>query len=133
VLERAFLKTYGQKITTVFVNFPLAVATFRWSVKRLLPALTRTAWVIKSQDLIKTNPGLTEKKFHYRGKRKEYEAQYGKDREKPGVTAVVLSLIIRLAPKIGPLKSLKFKDPGPEGEKLFIKGFDTSVSQYEQR
>lgn len=131
VLERAFLKTYGQKITSVFVNFPLAVATFRWSVKSLLPALTRTAWVIKSQDLIKTNPTITEKKFRYRMKRKEYEADYGKDREKPGVTAVVLSVIIRIMPKIGPFKSLKFKDPGPEGEKLFIKGFDASVSQYE--
>ncbi|MES2375729.1 MAG: zinc dependent phospholipase C family protein [Bacteroidota bacterium] len=131
VLERAFLKTYGQKITSVFVNFPLAVATFRWSVKRLLPALTRTAWVIKGQNLIKTNPGMTAKKFRYRMKRKEYEAAYGKDREKPGITAVVLSLIIRISPKIGPLKSLKFKDPGPEGEKLFIKGFDSSVSDYE--
>ena len=131
VLERAFLKTYGQKITSVFVNFPLALATFRWSVKRLLPVLTRTAWVIKKQDLIKTNPGMTEKKFNYWVKRKEYEADYGKDREKPGITAMVLSVIIRVAPKIGPLKSLKFKDPGIEGEKLFIKGFDTSVSQYE--
>lgn len=131
VLERAFLKTYGQKITSVFVNFPLAVATFRWSVKRLLPALTRTAWVIKSQNLIKTNPDMTAKKFQYRMKRKEYEAAYGKDREKPGITAVVLSLFIRMSPKIGPLRSLKFKDPGPEGEKLFIKGFDASVSDYE--
>jgi len=40
-------------------------------------------------------------------------------------------VIIRIAPKIGPLKSLKFKDPGPEGEKLFIKGFDTAVLEYE--
>jgi hypothetical protein len=131
VLERAFLKTYGQKITSVFLNFPLAVATFRWSVKSLLPALTRTAWVIKSQDLIKTDPTMTEKKFHYRMKRKEYIADYGKDRERPGITAVVLSLIIRISPKIGPLKPLKFKDPGAEGEKLFIKGFDASVSEYE--
>ncbi len=131
VLERAFLKTYGQKITSVFMNFPLAVATFRWSVKRLLPVLTRTAWVIKSQNLIKTDPGITEKKFRYRMKRKEYEKEYGKDREKPGITAVVLSFAIRVAPKIGPLKSLKFKDPGTEGERLFIAGFDSSVSHYE--
>lgn len=131
VLERAFLKTYGQKITSVFVDFPLAVATFRWSVKQLLPALTRTAWVIKSQNLIKTDPGITEKKFRYRINRKEYEADYGKDREKPGITAIVLSLVIRLAPKIGPLKSLKFKDPGTEGERLFIAGFDASVAHYE--
>lgn len=42
----------------------------------------------------------------------------------------VLSIVIRVAPKIGPLKSLKFKDPGPEGEKLFLKGFDAAVKYY---
>ena len=130
VLERAFLKTYGQKITSVFANFPLAVATFRWSVKRLLPVLTRTAWAIKSQNLIKTDPNMTAKKFHYRMKRKAYEADYGREREKPGVTALVLSLVVRIAPKVGALRSLKFKDPGPIGEQLFIKGFDTAVAEF---
>jgi hypothetical protein len=130
VLERAFLKTYGQKINTLFIDFPLTVATFRWSVKSLLPALTKTAWLIKRQDLIKTKPGLTERKFHYRMKRKEYDADFGRAREKPGFTAMILSLIIQIAPKVGPLRSLKFKDPGAEGEKLFIKGFETSVSEY---
>jgi hypothetical protein len=130
VLERAFLKTYGQNINDVFVNFPLAVASFRWSVKSLLPALTRTAWVIKGQNMIKTDPTTTSKKFHYNMKRREYKAEFGKGGEKPGVTAIALSLIIRVAPKIGPLKSFKFKDPGPEGEKLFIKGFDTAAYHY---
>jgi hypothetical protein len=31
---------------------------------------------------------------------------------------------------MGPLKSLKFKDPGPESEKLFIKSFDTTLVHY---
>jgi hypothetical protein len=30
------------------------------------------------------------------------------------------------------LKSLKFKDPGPEGEKLFLKGFDAAVKYYSE-
>lgn len=130
LLERAFLKTYGQKISALFLDISLTVATFRWSVKSLLPALTRTAWLIKRQDLITTKPGLTERKFHYRMKRKEFEADFGREREKPGFTAVILSFIIRVLPKIGPLRSLKFKDPGAEGERLFIKGFETSVSEY---
>jgi len=130
VLERAFLKTYGQNIKDVFLNFDLAVATFRWSVKGLLPALTKTAWVIKKQSLIKTDPTLTKEKFEYRIKRRDYYAEFGKDRERPGLIPEVLSIVIRLVPKIGPLKSLKFKDPGPEGEKLFLKGFDASVENY---
>ena len=35
-----------------------------------------------------------------------------------------------MLPKVGPLRSLKFKDPGPVAEKLFIKSFDTTVSNY---
>jgi len=130
VLERAFLKTYGQSIKDVFPNFDLAVATFRWSVKRLLPALTKTAWAIKKQNLITTDPTMTRKKFEYRMSRSDYNAEYGKDRERPGLVPEVLSVVIRILPKIGPLKSLKFKDPGPEGEKLFLKGFDAAVKNY---
>jgi hypothetical protein len=132
VLERAFLKTYGQNIKDVFSNFELAVATFRWSVKGLLPALTKTAWAIKKQNLIASDPTMTSKKFEYHMKTRDYNAEYGKDRERPGLIPEVLSIIIRFAPKIGPLKSLKFKDPGPEGEKLFLKGFDAAVKYYSE-
>ncbi|MDB5011246.1 MAG: hypothetical protein JWQ06_2035, partial [Mucilaginibacter sp.] len=130
VLERAFIKTYGQDINDVFESLTLTIASFRWSVKGLLPALTKTAWAIKSQDLIKTDPSLTSEKFHYRMKRQDYIKEFGSTREKPGLPAEVLSLIIRLVPKIGPARSLKFKDPGPEGEKLFVKGFDTTLFHY---
>src|ERR1700761_1340516 len=47
VLERAFLITYGQDLNKVFSDLTLTIATFRWSVKTMLPALTRTAWIIK--------------------------------------------------------------------------------------
>jgi len=36
-----------------------------------------------------------------------------------------LSWIILALPKIGPLASLKLKEPGPVAEKLFIQSFDT--------
>lgn len=130
VLERAFFKTYGEDINEVFGNLSLTISTFRWSVKSLLPGLTRTAWVIKKNDILKTNPTLTSKKFHYRIKRKEYYKEFGKEREKPKFKERVLAFIIEILPKVGPLKSLKFKDPGPEGEKLFIKSFDSTTFHY---
>ncbi len=130
VLERAFLKTYGIDINTIFKNIDLTISTFRWSVKNLIPTLTRTAWVIKKQDIKKTNPSATSRNFTYKIEKREYYLEYGKQREKPGFKAQVLSFIIRILPKVGPLRVLRFKNPGPEGEKLFIISFDTSLFYY---
>jgi hypothetical protein len=131
VLERAFLKTYGTDINTVFGDLSLAISTFRWSVKSLLPTITRTAWVLKKSIIKKTNPSINSRKFHYRMSRKKYYKEFGSERQKPGLNAEVLSFWVRILPKIGPLKALKFKDPGPEGEKLFIRSFDTVQVHYD--
>ncbi|MDB5117279.1 MAG: zinc dependent phospholipase family protein [Mucilaginibacter sp.] len=130
VLERAFLITYGEDINKVFADLSLTISSFRWSVKTLLPALTRTAWVIKKNDILKLNPQATRKNFRFRFSRKDYYQQFGKEREKPKVDEWFFAVLIEFAPKIGPLKPLRFKDPGPEGEKLFIKGFDTTTIHY---
>jgi hypothetical protein len=130
VLERAFLKTYGEDINKVFANLSLTISTFRWSVKTLLPALTRTAWSIKKTDILKSHPTYTSRQFHYRMKRREYYQEFGKEREKPKLDERIFAFIIQILPKIGPLKPLKFKDPGPEGEKFFIRSFDTTLVYY---
>ncbi|HAL81444.1 MAG TPA: hypothetical protein DCO83_03760 [Mucilaginibacter sp.] len=130
VFERAFLKTYGQDINSVFGDLGLAISTFRWSVKSLLPTVVRTAWVIKKNDIKKLNPSANSHNFHYRMKKRDYYAEFGKARQKPGFKAEVLSFFIRVLPKVGPLKALKFRDVGPEGEKLFIRSFDTVLVHY---
>jgi len=132
VLERAFLRTYGQDINTVFSNLDLTIATFRWSVKSLLPTVTRTAWVLKKNDIKKLNPSANERTFHYRMKRKAYYKEFGSSRQKPKFIERVLSFVVRVLPKVGPLKALKFKDVGPEGEKLFIRSFDTVIVHYDE-
>ncbi|HTE00993.1 MAG TPA: zinc dependent phospholipase C family protein [Mucilaginibacter sp.] len=132
VLERAFLKTYGEDINDVFGNLTLAISTFRWSVRSLLPGLTRTAWQLKKDEIKKANPAINSRAFHHRIKRKEYFREFGKDRMKPKFNERVWAFILNIMPKIGPLKALKFKDPGPVGEKLFIKSFDTVLVCYAQ-
>jgi hypothetical protein len=132
VLERAFLKTYGQDINDVFGDLGLAIGTFRWSVKSLLPTITRTAWVLRKNDIKKQNPSANSRMFHYRMRKKDYIKEFGGQRQKPGFKAVLLSFLVRFLPKVGPLKALKFKDPGPEGEKLFIRSFDTVLVHYHE-
>lgn len=130
VLERAFRKTYGLDINSIFSNLSLAIETFRWSVKRLFPEMTKVAWVIKRQDILKKNPGMTSRQFIYKMRNANYYQEFGKKQKKPGIFANFLSLIIRIMPKVGPLRALKFKDPGPQAEKLFIQSFDTALANY---
>lgn len=131
VLERAFMITYGQDINEVFYGkLDLAISTFRWSVKSLLPRLTRTAWALKKEDIRRANPGMTGHKFHYHIKRHEYFQTYGRERDKPGLGSQMMAFIIRVLPKVGPLKALRFSPPGPVAEKLFIKSFDTTLVFY---
>src|SRR3569833_559113 len=131
VLERAFLITYGENLDSVFNgNLDKNIATFRWAVKSLLPGLTRTAWQMKKSEILKAHPGMTARQFHFHIKRRDYYSLYGHDREKPNLRTRITAFIIRIAPKVGPLRALKFKPPTGEAERLFIKAFDASSAHF---
>jgi len=130
VLERAFLKTYGLTLDNVFHNFSLAVGTFRWTVKDMFPTITKTAWAMKKDEIVKTNPKATGSSFIYKMNRHTYYKEFGKEHTKPGFSAFILSVIIKIVPKIGPLKALQFKTPNAEAEKLFVESFDTVTVHY---
>jgi len=130
VLERAFLKTYGEDINDVFSDLDLAISTFRWAVKSLFPTITHSAWVLKKDDIKKLDASANERKFHYRMKRKAYYKEFGSARQKPTFKDFIVGLIIKIIPKIGPFKALKFKPVGSDGEKKFIASFDTVLVHY---
>jgi hypothetical protein len=130
VLERAFLKTYGLDLNDVFGDLSLAIGTFRFSVKSLFPILTRAAWVNKRSEISKINPTASSRQFRYKMHKADYRREFGKERKKPGIFANFLAVLIRILPKIGPLKVLKYKEPGPLGEKLFVQSFDTALVHF---
>lgn len=131
VVERAFQKTYGLEVRDVFKSLPLAISTYRWVVKSLLPNIVRTAWASKKGDLTKANPGVTAQNFSFRMKNREYYEQYGRDLQKAGFIPTIISVIVPILPKVGPLAKLRFKAPSAETEKLFIKSFDSTLKNYE--
>jgi hypothetical protein len=131
VLERAFLRTYGNDISDIFGDMGLAISTFRWTVKSLMPTVTRAAWILKKDDIKKMNPSITSRKFHYKLSRKSYYKEFGNNRKKPGFSARMVAFLITILPKVGPLKALSFKTIGPEGEKIFIRSFDTVLVHYD--
>ncbi|HEY3769440.1 MAG TPA: zinc dependent phospholipase C family protein [Candidatus Angelobacter sp.] len=130
VLERAFIKTYGIKLEDIFKNLDFSVGTFRWSVSRALPEMTRVALLTKQDEMVKENPSFARKKFLYNLKRSEYEKEWGKNYQKPGIGARILAVFFKIIPKFGPFKTLDFKMPQPDTETLYLKSVNTTVDQY---
>jgi hypothetical protein len=132
VLERAFQDTYGMTIEQVFLNVDLAIGSYRRAVGTILPALTKVAWQIKSQEIRRDVPGITRKKFLYNLSRSSYEKNWGGTYQRPGIRSRMLATFFRIVPRAGPFKALAFKKLTPETEKLYMAGFNASIDRYRE-
>src|SRR5947208_4900148 len=132
VLQRAFEATYGMKIEKVFLSLDLAIGSYRRAVGTILPALTKVAWQIKSQEIRKDAPGITRKKFLYNLSRSSYEKNWGATYQRPTARSKMLAVFFRIVPRSGPFKALAFKRLTPETEKLYMAGFNASIDRYRQ-
>jgi hypothetical protein len=130
VLERAFLDTYGIEMKDVFGNLNLALGSFRYSVGSIIPGMTRVAWQLKKDQVTKEIPGITKKKFLYNLSRSSYEKEWGTEYHRPGVRTRLVTWMLRIVPKSGPFKSLAFRAPTPEVEKMFMASFNATVDNY---
>jgi hypothetical protein len=130
LIERAFLETYGIELKDVFANLGLAIGSFRYSVSSLIPTMTRVAWNLKGDNLRKEIPGITRQKFLYNLSRASYEKEWGTEYKKPGIRTRLLTFLIRILPPIGPFKSVRFRTPTPEVEKMFMASFNATLESY---
>jgi len=120
------------KIEHVFANFDLAIGSYRRTVSSILPAMTRVAWQIKKQEILKDAPGTTRKKFLYNISRSSYEKNWGATYPKPGRRSMVLAFFFRIVPRVGPFKALSFKRLTPATEKIFMASFNASIDRYRE-
>jgi len=130
LLERAFRDTYGIELKDVFADLDLAVGTFRYAVGSMIPKMTKVAWQSRQDEIEQLSPGISREKFLFGLSRSSYEQDWGTEYERPGFGSKVLAFVIRILPKIGPLRSLSFKMPTPEAERLFISSFDATTRRY---
>ncbi len=130
LLERAFLLTYGLRLQDIYTDIPLAINTFRWSVKTFMPELTNAAWISRKKEIEKSQPGITRRQFNYNLSRNLYHDEWGKNYHKPGAGACFLAIIIKIFPKIGLARILKFKAPTQKAEELFLASFNQTESDY---
>jgi len=130
VLERAFLNTYGIEMKDVFGNVTLALGSYRYAVRSIIPGMTRVAWSLKQAQLKKEIPGITRKKFLYNLSRSSYEKEWGGEYHKPGFGTKLLTFFFRILPATGPFSALQIRAPTPEVEKLFMASFNAAVDRY---
>ncbi len=132
LLERAFQETYGLELKDVFFSEDLAIGTYRRSVSKVIPEMTRVALLSKRADIVRETPNFSKKKFLYKLSRSDFEKEWGKDYRRPGIGARIMAFLFRLIPKVGPFKAINFKVPTTETESLFVKSMDATTDAYQR-
>lgn len=130
VLERAFRDTYGLDLKDVFGNYDMAIGTFRWAVSQAIPSMTKVAWQDKRGD-VEAAAASAPKPQAFSMTRGQYEQAWGTSYKRPNAGHRVLAWIMRVLPKIGPLRPLAFKAPTPEAERYFVQSFNDTVTRYQ--
>jgi len=130
LLEQAFQETYGLDLKQVLSNEDKVLGSYRYDVSQLIPKATRVAWSLKKDDIMKDQPGVTRNKFLYNLSRSSYRKNWGKTYEPPTFADNVLAFIIRILPKIGPLKVFQLKTPTPAAQQMFEASFNATLDRY---
>ena len=128
VLQRAFRKTYGQELSTVFPNFESSIKHFRWGVQDLFPELARVAWQSDKGGIATSRKGVTRKTY---SSRIEDDVFNHNIKKRTGFIAQGIARLIQRLPKIGPLKKMGFKYPGVTCEELFLQSMDSIMVNYD--
>jgi len=132
LLERAFAQTYGLELKQIVLNRGLAIGSYRFAVRNLIPLASRAAWRANRHELRQVNRRIRRRDYVYKQSKTQYEQEYGKNYERPGLGARILAGVIRVLPKVGKLKSLKFIAPTPEAQRIFSRSFHETVLNYAQ-
>ena len=130
VMERAFLQTYGLKMSDVSGNEDLAIGSFRRGVSRVIPEMTRVALLSRNKEIIRDTPNANEKKFLYHLSRANYQKEWGKGYRKPGFGTRILAFFLKIVPKVGPFKAISFQIPTTQTEDMYIKSINKTLDNY---
>jgi hypothetical protein len=149
LLNRAFSDTYGLQLGQLFWFEGLSLAIYRVSASEVIPDLGQDLWRHQREKLYRVNPQIVTARFRYRLSRENYQrlstAGSRARRFRPWTwhwktTAAranvrlmsrFLVTLIEVLPKVGSLKTLRFRPPTVQVQGLFIRGFDVTVARYE--
>jgi hypothetical protein len=130
LLEQAFQETYGLDLKSVLSDEAKVLESYRRDISTLIPKATRIAWALKKDDIMKSLPGMTRRKFLYNLSRASYEKNWGHDYLRPTFRERCAAFFVRLIPRIGPLKVFHLSRPTPETEHMFEASFNAALDRY---
>jgi Zinc dependent phospholipase C len=130
LLERAVRETYAIALGDLLFNVDLAIGTYRRAVSKTIPELTRIAWRDKRQEIEQRTPGITEQAFIFSLSPSDYDREFGTKYRKPGIFARILAFILKIVPKVGPLRPLAFEPLTAEVERLFLESETAARTRY---
>jgi Zinc dependent phospholipase C len=132
LLERAFHDTYGIKLDNLLHFDDLTLETYRFSLAHVIPEMTEVAIAYRENRVAPEIQDRARQIFLYHLSQADYERDFGAKYCKPGIFARVLAFIFRVAPKVGPLKALAYRDPTAQTEDLYFRSMDTVIHRYER-
>ena len=130
VMERAFRQTYGLEMKQIFLSVDASVALFRFAVNQLLPAAARAAWHHKHDEIRDLSPRARRGDSLYHNNRRQYRREFGHDNERPGLGARLMAGMLRVLPKIGPLRPYAFTLPDAAGAIQFHRSYQASLARF---
>lgn len=133
LLERSFRQTYGLELNEVLRNVYISVGSYRHALSNTIPLATKIAWAQREDEIRRSEPGITRARFLFNISRSSYRRQFGRVYESPGIWSRILAFLLKLVPKIGPLRALRFHMPTPQAEKVFMDSFNTIVVHFRER
>ena len=129
-LARAYREIYGVETKDLFVNEDLAIGTYRHAVATTIPQMTQVAWKKKREQIEQVTPGIEKTRFVFNLSRRDYEKEFGTDYARPHGFGRFVGFVYALVPKIGPFRTLSFRVPTPEAERLFLESFLSTRERY---
>ena len=130
LLERVFPVVYGMQLKDVLPHEDLAIGSFRYSVSTMIPHMTQVALRTHKKEIAREVPNFQKKAFLYRLSRADYEKQWGKNYRRAGFGERLLAVLLKVLPKIGPLKALDFNIPTAKTENLYFTSINATVDKY---
>jgi hypothetical protein len=130
LMNRAFAETYGLPIEDVLKHEDLSISSYRYSVSKLIPKMTKLALAGYGDQIQKATPSFAKEKFIYRLRRTDFEKQYGKQYLRPSFGDRVVAFFLDIVPKVGPFSALKLHLPNSAQQTQYLASFNTVENAY---
>jgi hypothetical protein len=130
LMNRAFEETYGLPIADVLSHEDLSIGSYRYSVSKLIPKMTRVALAGYGQQIQHANPSFAKREFIYRLRRTQFEKEYGRQYQRPTFEDRVIAFLLDVLPKVGPFSGLKLHLPDSSQQTQYLASFNSVENAY---